>query len=102
MLSTEISNTLPLQELPGSVLSAFNNEAIKLAAMGVTIVAASGDDGVASVDCACSADSGSAASTSASGGGWTGDGWSGQGYVPSFPATSPWVRTTRVLSVILQ
>jgi len=34
-----------LQNLDSSVLEAFNTEAVKLAAMGVTIIVASGDNG---------------------------------------------------------
>jgi tripeptidyl-peptidase-1 len=75
----------------------FYIEAAKLAAMGVTVVVSSGDNGVsnfgchcgggsaASDNCACQADSSSDSS------GWTGDAWSGKGYFPSFPATCPYV-----------
>lgn len=45
----------------------FNAEALKLAVRGVTIVVASGDNGVAGITCEC------------------------QKYYPSFPATSPYV-----------
>lgn len=67
--------------------------------MGVTVMIATGDNGVANFgcpcnskkrtsyyNCACQADSGSSASD------WTGAGsWSGTGYFPSFPATCPYV-----------
>ncbi len=81
------------------MLSQFNTEALKLAAMGVTISVSSGDDGVANVgcacdrskgvsvyNCACQANSGKSASS------WKGsNSWSGFGYFPSFPATCPYV-----------
>jgi tripeptidyl-peptidase-1 len=53
-----------------SKMTAFNNEAMKLGAQGVTIFVSSGDDGVSNVNCACDKNN---------------------GYVPSFPATSPYV-----------
>lgn len=83
-----------------SVLDAFNTEAVKLAAMGVTVLVSSGDDGVAGdfcsdckpnkkstpMNCPCTADSSSSQYL------WKGDGtWTGKGYFPSFPATSPYV-----------
>jgi hypothetical protein len=74
--------------MDAKTLISFNTEAVKLAAMGVTVVAASGDSGVANFDCTCYKDSGSAASP-----GWTGTSWDGAGYFPVFPASSPWVRT---------
>ena len=70
-----------------SSLNAFNTQAMKLAAMGVTIFAASGDDGVAGFNYACNSNSGSAAT----GGRWTGAAWTGQGYFPLFPASNPYV-----------
>ena len=70
-----------------SSLNAFNTQAMKLAAMGVTIFAASGDDGVAGFNYACNSNSGSAAT----GGRWTGAAWTGQGYFPMFPASNPYV-----------
>jgi hypothetical protein len=74
--------------MDAKTLISFNTEAVKLAAMGVTVVAASGDSGVSNFDCTCYMDSGSAASP-----GWTGTSWDGAGYFPVFPASSPWVRT---------
>jgi len=53
--------------MTGSVMRAFNTEAMKLAALGVTVVASSGDDGApnqiqtsnsAPSVCACNLDSG--------------------------------------------
>ena len=41
------------------VLSAFNTEALKLAAMGVTVTVSSGDDGVAADGNYCNYNSGS-------------------------------------------
>lgn len=70
-------------------MDAFNIEASKLAAMGTTIIVATGDDGVASNIsdmCLCNIDSSSESSS------WKGNNtWQGKGYFPSFPATSPWV-----------
>jgi tripeptidyl-peptidase-1 len=69
----------------------FNIEAMKLAALGVTVSVSTGDDGVASSDyysgqCMCNYQSGSKYSD------WSGSNtWSGTGYFPSFPATSPYV-----------
>ena len=82
------------QSVGSSQLDAWNTEAMKLAAMGVTITVSSGDNGVAgngplghgcSVS-ACTANSGSSQSNWAGGSSWT-----GSGYFPSFPATSPYV-----------
>eukprot|EP01038_Epipyxis_sp_PR26KG_P008124 gene8124-11002_t len=79
------------QTVDASVMTAFNNEALKVASMGVTIVVSSGDDGTASTDgttCQCNIYSGSSANSAK----WTGSNtWSGYGYFPSFPATSPYV-----------
>jgi tripeptidyl-peptidase I len=74
---------------------------MKLAAMGVTVVVSSGDNGVAgygcvngcdgsapatSNNCACDASSGTNSNF------WSGSGgWSGSGYFPKFPASSPYV-----------
>ena len=81
-----------------SSLDVFNTEAIKLAALGVTVLVASGDNGVVNFgcrcdprkavdagNCACQADSSSSRSY------WSGPAWTGTGYFPSFPATSPYV-----------
>ncbi len=67
-------------------MDAFNAEAIKLAAMGVTITVASGDNGAVNFGCSCTADSSSTFSR------WRrSPSWTGQGYFPSFPATCPYV-----------
>ena len=94
-----MSNTIQANQ--ASTLSSFNTEAIKLAAMGVTVLVSSGDDGVANTgcpcdsqsapsvsNCACSADSSSNVLFTS----WSGSGsWTGTGYFPSFPATCPYV-----------
>lgn len=72
-------------------MDSFNNEAIKLGLMGVTIIVAAGDHGAANIDasssiCKCDIDSGSSQSS------WQGsNSWTGNGYFPSFPASSPFV-----------
>jgi hypothetical protein len=73
--------------MDSSTLTSFETEAIKLAAIGVTIVAASGDAGVSNFNCDCTQSSSSATSP-----GWSGNSWDGEGYFPTFPASSPWVR----------
>jgi hypothetical protein len=45
--------------MSADVMDAFNTEALKLAAMGVTVVVSSGDDGVAGRADRCGDDSGS-------------------------------------------
>ena len=73
---------------PRSFLDAFNTEAMKVTAMGVTIFAASGDDGVAGYNCQCTADSSSKYSL------WGGDNaWTGNGYFAQYPASCPYVVT---------
>lgn len=60
----------------------------KLSALGVTVLASSGDSGVSQPGLGgnCSSDSSSSSS------GWAGSStWSGKGYFPSFPASSPYV-----------
>lgn len=83
------------QAIGKSTFESFENAAIKLAIQGVTIVVASGDNGVmnggfsSSGQCdssVCSADSSSDIAYN-----WDGISWSGQGYFPSWPATSPYV-----------
>jgi hypothetical protein len=72
-----------------SNLDSFNNEAVALVNMGVTILVSSGDDGVSGSGCDCTEDSSSATLTSM----YTpqdGASWTGQGYFPSFPATNPY------------
>mmetsp|Transcript_10297 Transcript_10297/g.15463 ORF Transcript_10297/g.15463 Transcript_10297/m.15463 type:complete len:672 (-) Transcript_10297:785-2800(-) len=93
--------------MTASVMTAFNTQALKLAAMGVTIAVASGDDGAPNsyypgnsntAQCMCSLDSSSSnkknywtSSTGPGGGAVTKSGWSGQGYFPYFPASCPYV-----------
>jgi tripeptidyl-peptidase-1 len=72
--------------MSSSEMDAFNEAALKLSAVGVTIVSSSGDAGVTSSSSSCHVYSGSAGAS------WTGsNSWSGRGYLPSFPATSPYV-----------
>lgn len=47
-----------MQEVALSTMKTFDKEAAILAGMGVTIVIASGDNGVANVNCACDSNSG--------------------------------------------
>mmetsp|Transcript_15148 Transcript_15148/g.33417 ORF Transcript_15148/g.33417 Transcript_15148/m.33417 type:complete len:776 (-) Transcript_15148:189-2516(-) len=72
-----------------SSMNTFNSEALSLAAMGVTVLVSSGDDGVSGTyngEDLCDYDSGSSQAD------WTGSNtWTGTGYFPSFPATSPYV-----------
>lgn len=72
-----------------SVMAAFEREAIKLAAIGVTILVSSGDNGAAGYDCkkgACDQDS------SSDGSYWSrSSSWTGTGFFPKFPAGCPWV-----------
>jgi tripeptidyl-peptidase-1 len=89
----------PVQTVTSSTKNSFNTEAKKLAAIGVTVMVSSGDDGVANFgctcpggsasyhNCACNADSSSSILFTS----WSGTSWSGQGYFPSFPATCPYV-----------
>jgi len=83
----------------GLDLRLFNIEAIKLNAVGATIIVSSGDNGVANSgcncnstlpismqNCACLKDSGSGTCSYP-----TNNTWTGAGYFPSFPATSPYV-----------
>lgn len=73
-------------EVSASTLNSFNTEAMKLAAMGVTVLASSGDSGVSNFGCSCSQSSSSSILP------WsTASSWTGKGYFPSFPATSPYV-----------
>jgi len=69
-----------------SSMTSFYNEAVSLAAVGVTVTVSSGDNGVASAAKYCNVQSGSSISS------WTGSStWTGEGYFPSFPATCPYV-----------
>jgi subtilase family serine protease len=70
-----------------SIMDSFNNEAIALAAVGSTLLVASGDDGISGHSCDCTVDSSSSTLTYAAAGGAV---YSGQGYFPSFPATNPY------------
>lgn len=76
-----------LQFYSYSSMKAFHNEAIKLAAMGVSIVVSSGDDGVSGGGCYCDYLSSSNVYQP-----WQGkNNWAGVGYFPDFPATDPYV-----------
>jgi tripeptidyl-peptidase I len=76
-----------------SIMTAFNTEALILAAQGVTILVASGDNGAANEattssgqTCLCNYDSSSSTLM------WRmSNSWKGTGYFPIFPATSPYV-----------
>ena len=72
-LVVSISYTAPEYQLSATYMHRFNMEALKLAAQGVTIVAAAGDDGVNCAQTFCSTTSPVC------------------GYYPSFPASSPYV-----------
>ena len=76
------------EDYTSSQLDTFNNEAIALANMGVTIMVSSGDDGVSGSSCQCDVSSGSSTLPYAPAGGAN---YTGEGYFPSFPATSPYV-----------
>jgi hypothetical protein len=72
-----------------SVMAAFEREAIKLGAIGVTILVSSGDNGVAGYDCKKGACDESSSSDSSY---WTkSSSWTGTGFFPKFPAGCPWV-----------
>lgn len=74
------------QNIPIGILNAFNTEAMKLGAIGVTVTISSGDNGVSNSGCNCQNNSGSSQSS------WTGAGtWTGVGYFPNFPASNPYV-----------
>jgi tripeptidyl-peptidase I len=74
------------QAMQPTTMDSFNLAALQLAAMGVSVLVASGDDGVSNFLCSCNEDSSSYFSL------WSGEvSWQGQGYFPSFPATSPYV-----------
>jgi tripeptidyl-peptidase-1 len=86
------------QSNSASTMTSFYNEAVKLAAMGVTVLVSSGDDGVANFGCSCYSSSYSYANcacqadSSSSGSSWSGAStWTGKGYFPSFPASCPYV-----------
>lgn len=71
------------------MLDSFNNEAMTLAARGVTVMVSSGDNGAPGIsNCPCNVNTGSETLNKyPPAGGAT---WSGTGYFPSFPATSPY------------
>lgn len=62
--------------IPYSQLSLFNTEAMKLTAMGVTILAAAGDDGVSGSSCLCNSSNILYSYQ-----------YSGRGYWPQYPGT---------------
>ena len=77
-------------QYPNSYLDSFQTEAMKLTAMGTTIFASSGDDGVAGYNCRCTIDS--SFNTTAKSNTWSGsNSWSGTGYFPDYPASCPYV-----------
>jgi len=87
-----------LQDYPASNLDTFNNEAMALAARGVTIMVSSGDNGANGMsDCTCNENSGSDSLDYPTAGDET---WSGKGYFPSFPATSPYGEFNYILVVL--
>ena len=104
-LSNSISWSSSEYYMTAKVMTAFNTEAMKLAALGVTVVASTGDDGApnqiqvsssAGSVCACSIDSSSSNrrnywTQSGGGGAGTSNRWTGQGYFPNYPASCPYV-----------
>ena len=52
-----LSYLLFLQQNSASVMKNFNTEAVKVAALGVTVTVSSGDDGVAGKGCNCQGES---------------------------------------------
>jgi len=95
--SSSISYGAQESTVSTTVLKSFNTQAMKLAAMGATIVVATGNDGASTStgdSCQCGADSSSKGSSwysSGGGGAGTKSGWTGQGYFPYFPASCPYV-----------
>mmetsp|Transcript_11069 Transcript_11069/g.16653 ORF Transcript_11069/g.16653 Transcript_11069/m.16653 type:complete len:709 (-) Transcript_11069:403-2529(-) len=83
-LTNSISWGAVEQSISKSIMEAFNNAAMKLSNLGVTIVVSSGES-ASSFYCLCNQSSSSSDSP------WSGTPWSGKGYFPSFPATSPYV-----------
>lgn len=83
-------------------LDTFNNEAMKLGLMGVTIIASSGDDGAAGEDSrACTASSSSLTLGTIGVNKWNGTNtWTGEGYFAQFPASSPYVVSVGKLPTI--
>ena len=80
------------KDVTAETLYLFNNEAMKLSAIGITIVAASGDEGVAGFANGCTDDSSSSSVLNLDPTIWGGAGtWTGQGYFPQYPASSPYV-----------
>jgi len=84
------------QTMSQGSLVAFNQQALQLAAMGTSIVAASGDNGAPGTSpytgtcdsSSCSADSSSSMGSAIPLGSAY---WTGTGYFPTFPCTSPYV-----------
>lgn len=75
-------------------MDSFSTEASKLAALGVTIAVATGDDGAPNKavinnksTCLCNFDSSSSEFTATK----SPTPWTGNGYFPNFPASNPWV-----------
>lgn len=80
------------EDVNGEMLYLFNTEAIKSSAIGITIVASSGDDGVAGPTCGCIDDSSYNSALYADPKIWGGAGtWTGEGYFPQYPCSSPYV-----------
>lgn len=94
------------QEVSTSTLRSFQSTIVQVLATGVTVIASSGDDGVAnygcncnaatpvsSSNCACQQDSGSqyAQTHQVQNNSNLFPSWTGQGYFPSFPASCPYV-----------
>lgn len=79
-----------MQTVDGATLNQWEIEAMKVAALGVTITVSTGDNGAPGYtpQNGCLCDMGSSSSISDWQGGTT---WTGVGYFPSFPATSAWV-----------
>jgi tripeptidyl-peptidase-1 len=94
-----------VQAVAASILSSFETEAMKLAAAGFTILAASGDDGVAGagartcdttketsiINCACLYDSSSSNNIDGMNRFQGSNTWTGVGYFPNYPASCPYV-----------
>ena len=80
------------QSVSPSIMTAFCNQAMNLAARGVTIVVSSGDNGAIGTGFSSSGECSKNTCTENSGSKyWSSDSWSGSGLFPSFPATCPWV-----------
>ena len=75
------------QAMHPTTMDSFNVATMQLAAMGISVLVATGDDGVSNFRCSCTLDSSSYFSL------WPEEreSWEGSGYFPSFPASSPYV-----------